>query len=163
MIKWANCNIKGTSRITWFMVMVPVTGCHIVMVDSFIMDHLRKDGDKWFEPWRPHCGLQLFSIRERFKSWYEPHFQYGTPQELGADSWRPLPRDGCEGELRRGPPPWCCSSPSPPRSSTSPVKHRGTLNYNLQILTQITSLLHSFPYYDRTCELINFFLCLIKN
>lgn len=26
--------------------MVPVTGGHIVMVDSFIMDHLWKDGGK---------------------------------------------------------------------------------------------------------------------
>lgn len=40
VIKRANYNIKGMSRVTCFVVMVPVTGGHIVLVHSLIVDHL---------------------------------------------------------------------------------------------------------------------------
>lgn len=56
------------SGITCFIEMVSITGCHIVMVDCFIMDHLWKDDGKSLVYWKLHCSLQLFSISEKFKA-----------------------------------------------------------------------------------------------
>ncbi len=49
--------------------MVPITGGHIIMVDSFIMDHLwKKDGGKSLVYCQMHRNLQLFTISEKLKA-----------------------------------------------------------------------------------------------